>query len=231
MAMAASICSFISCSLAVGSVYGRSDDERHQAEPTAYRFSNPVFALYYDYIADLNAMYDSFSSAKAGEPCPDYIEASIGISRHIWNSSLARLSIGSLYAVDGRYGGSVSGTVIGAGSMWRHNESYIFEFTYDDGRLIDGVLAEDSLAYYLKDSGGGTILSVLLERTQGRWDSYVERGQNWSIFRVENGDFVYACGNTKSSAFEGGGRPDIDSILTRASESLLLRDGVIELEW
>jgi hypothetical protein len=32
----------------------------------------------------------------------------------------------------------------------------------------------------------------------------VERSENWSIFRIENGGFVYACGNTKSGAFEGG---------------------------
>jgi hypothetical protein len=52
-------------SFAVGADYGPSDDERHQAEPTAYRFSNPVFALYGGYIAGLNAMFGSFSNAKA----------------------------------------------------------------------------------------------------------------------------------------------------------------------
>ncbi len=229
MAMAVFIYSVMGCSFAVGVDYGPSDDERHQAEPTAYRFSNPVFALYDDYIADLNVMFYSFSSAKASNPCPDYVEASIGISKHIWNSSLARLSIGSLYAVDGRYGGSVAGTVIGAGSMWRHDESYLFEFTYDDGRLIEGVLCGESLKYYFKDSDGSTILSVLVERSQGRWDSYVERGQNWSIFRVEDGDFIYACGNAEISAFEENGKPDIDKSLMKASESLSLSDGVIEL--
>ncbi|MEE0681810.1 MAG: hypothetical protein ACLVML_10490 [Candidatus Gastranaerophilaceae bacterium] len=33
--------------------------------PTAYRFSNPVFALYGGYIAGLNAMFVSFSNTKA----------------------------------------------------------------------------------------------------------------------------------------------------------------------
>lgn len=229
MAMAASIYSVMGCSFAVGTDYGPSGDEQYQAEPTAYRFSNPVFELYAGYNADLNAMFDAFSNAKADEPCPDYVEASIGISKHIRNSSLARLSVGSLYAVDDRYGGSVSGAVIGTGSMWRHGESYGFEFTYDDGRLIDGVLCGESLEYYLKDADGNTILSAFLERSGGRWDSYVEKGQNWSIFRVENGDFVYARGDTRFSFLEEGGKPDIDRILTKASESLLLRGGMLEL--
>lgn len=65
MAMIAYIYSMIGGSFAVGADYGPSDDERHQAEPTAYRFSNPVFALYGGYIAGLNAMFGSFSNAKA----------------------------------------------------------------------------------------------------------------------------------------------------------------------
>lgn len=65
LAMIVSIYHVICRSFAVGADYGPSDDERHQAEPTAYRFSNPVFALYGGYIAGLNAMFGSFSNAKA----------------------------------------------------------------------------------------------------------------------------------------------------------------------
>ena len=87
--MAAFIYSVIGCSFAVGTGYGPSDNEERPAKPTVHQFSNPVFALYGDYIDDLTTMLDSFTS----EPCPDYVEASVGIPRHIWNLSLARLSV------------------------------------------------------------------------------------------------------------------------------------------
>lgn len=58
---------------------------------------------------------------------------------------------------------NVTGAVIG--SMRPHNESYEFEFIYDNERRIEGVLSGESPEYCLRDPAGSTILSAFLERS------------------------------------------------------------------
>lgn len=166
--------------------------------PDSVYAMNPIFELYTVFYSDTSAALTHAENAFEAQRGIDAVNSSVLVSRHLYEISLAWMSAGLLPSNEnGGFSGNVSGIGEGSGAIKNSAASQSFDYSYADGRLMNGTVYSSKLTFSIKY--GSYDIRAFMLKLDNKWMTCARVGERWSVLEISGSDVSFACGRCPSS--------------------------------
>lgn len=166
--------------------------------PDSVYAMNPIFELYTVFYSDASAALTHAENAFEAQRGIDAVNSSVLVSRHLYEISLAWMSAGLLPSNEnGGFSGNVSGIGEGSGAIKNSAASQSFDYSYADGRLMNGTVYSSKLTFSIKY--GSYDIRAFMLKLDNKWMTCAQVGERWSVLEISGSDVSFACGRCPSS--------------------------------
>lgn len=166
--------------------------------PDSVYAMNPIFELYTVFYSDASAALTHAENAFEAQRGIDAVNSSVLVSRHLYEISLAWMSAGLLPSNEnGGFSGNVSGIGEGSGAIKNSAASQSFDYSYADGRLMNGTVYSSKLTFSIKY--GSYDIRAFMLKLDNKWMTCAQVGEHWSVLEISGSDVSFACGRCPSS--------------------------------
>ncbi len=166
--------------------------------PDSVYAMNPIFELYTVFYSDASAALTHAENAFEAQRGIDAVNSSVLVSRHLYEISLAWMSAGLLPSNEnGGFSGNVSGIGEGSGAIKTSTASQSFDYSYADGRLMNGTVYSSKLTFSIKY--GSYDIRAFMLKLDNKWMTCAQVGERWSVLEISGSDVSFACGRCPSS--------------------------------
>ncbi|MGN0767321.1 MAG: hypothetical protein ACI4NF_06335 [Christensenellales bacterium] len=166
--------------------------------PDSVYAMNPIFELYTVFYSDASAALTHAENAFEAQRGIDAVNSSVLVSLHLYEISLAWMSAGLLPSNEnGGFSGNVSGIGEGSGAIKNSAASQSFDYSYADGRLMNGTVYSSKLTFSIKY--GSYDIRAFMLKLDNKWMTCAQVGERWSVLEISGSDVSFACGRCPSS--------------------------------
>lgn len=166
--------------------------------PDSVYAMNPIFELYTVFYSDASAALTHAENAFEAQRGIDAVNSSVLVSRHLYEISLAWMSAGLLPSNEnGGFSGNVSGIGEGSGAIKNSAASQSFDYSYADGRLMNGTVYSSKLTFSIKY--GSYDIRAFMLKLDNKWMTCAQVGERWSVLEISGSDISFAYGRCSFS--------------------------------
>ena len=166
--------------------------------PDSVYAMNPIFDLYTVFYSDASAALTHAENAFEAQRGIDAVNSSVLVSRHLYEISLAWMSAGLLPSNEnGGFSGNVSGIGEGSGAIKTSTASQSFDYSYADGRLMNGTVYSSKLTFSIKY--GSYDIRAFMLKLDNKWMTCARIDERWSVLEISGSDISFAYGRCSFS--------------------------------